>query len=210
MNEAQRDYPRGTLRSFRHDVLAATLLVLAGAAVRLVLRDLPNFAPVAGIALFAGFFLQRFAIALLVPILVMVVSDQVLGGYDLVTMLTVYSMLALPVVLRPLLRRILCGNRNPSWKTGVSLLGMSLTASLAFFIVTNFSVWAWSVYGDSPMALYEASLSGLVSCYLQALPFFRYTLAGDLCFSLSLFGGWALVMQRIESAHAVSLIRSKS
>jgi hypothetical protein len=41
--------------------------------------------------------------------------------------------------------------------------------------------------------MYEHSWQGLVHCYARALPFFRYTLAGDLVFSASLFGGFALI-----------------
>lgn len=209
MNNLQQTAPRGTLASLRHDLFVGTVLVMAGAAVRLVLRDLPNFAPVAGIALFAGFFLQRFVLALLVPILIMVVSDQLLGGYDMVTMIAVYGMLAMPVLLRPLLRRLLCQHSRPGWLVGGSLLGISLGSSLAFFLVTNLSVWIQSVSGGSAMAIYDASLAGLLNCYLQALPFFRYTLAGDLCFTTTLFGGWALVMQRLEISRSAQLAVNK-
>ena len=52
----------------------------------------------------------------------------------------------------------------------------SLLASVLFFLVTNFGCWLW-------FDLYEHSVSGLVHCYAQALPFFRYTLAGDLVFA---------------------------
>jgi hypothetical protein len=209
MNDPQQPLARGTLTSLRHDLFAALLLVMAGAAVRLLLRDLPNFAPVAGIALFAGFFLQRFALALMVPIMIMFVSDQLLGGYDMITMLAVYGMLAMPVVLRPVLRKLLCQRSKPAWLVGGSLLGISLGSSLAFFLVTNLSVWIQAVSGTSAMAMYDASLAGLVTCYLQALPFFRYTLAGDLCFTVSLFGGWGLAMQLLQKSRSAQLAVDK-
>ena len=59
-------------------------------------------------------------------------------------------------------------------------------SSLAFFLGTNFAHWA--VTGQYPI-----SLSGLSACYLAALPFLKYTLAGDLVFSGVLFGAAALV-----------------
>jgi hypothetical protein len=34
------------------------------------------------------------------------------------------------------------------------------------------------------------SLEGLLACYVNAIPFFGYTVAGDMAFSLVLFGAW--------------------
>jgi hypothetical protein len=42
--------------------------------------------------------------------------------------------------------------------------------------------------------MYEHSLAGLLHCYAQGLPFFRYTLMGDLFFAVVLFGGYALAV----------------
>ena len=41
----------------------------------------------------------------------------------------------------------------------------------------------------------DRSVAGLVLCYTQAIPFFRYTLTGDLLFAFMLFGGYALAVQ---------------
>ena len=65
------------------------------------------------------------------------------------------------------------------------LVGCSLAASVVFFLVTNFA--HWTLYD-----MYEKSAAGLVHCYAAALPFFRYTLAGDLAFACVLFGGYAV------------------
>ena len=117
--------------------------------------------------------------------MVMALSDLVIGGYTWQMMLLVYAMLALPVALRSFLRRqlTLTGDQ-PKWKPVAGLLGCSLGASLAFFLVTNFGSWLW-------FGMYENSLAGLLACYTAAVPFFRYTLAGDLVFACLLFGGYA-------------------
>ena len=85
-------------------------------------------------------------------------------------------------------------------------MGMSVGASVAFFLVTNLAVWVQSVSGASPMAFYDASIQGLLHCYGQALPFFRYTLAGDLCFTTVLFGGWTLVVTAMERSRQKKLV----
>ena len=41
------------------ELCVVVLLVGIGAGARVLLRDVPNFAPVAGIALFAGYFFQH-------------------------------------------------------------------------------------------------------------------------------------------------------
>ena len=182
------------------------LLVTLGVAARLLLRDFPNFAPVMGIALFAGFLMQRASLAFLVPLAVMVISDQVLGGYEFGMMIVVYAMLAVPVFLRPLLRTLFLGRQSSWWTRGTALMGMSVGASVAFFLVTNLAVWVQSVSGASPMAFYDASIPGLLHCYEQALPFFRYTLAGDLCFTTLLFGSWTLVVAAMERRRQKKLL----
>jgi hypothetical protein len=73
--------------------------------------------------------------------------------------------------------------------------GASLTASISFFVVSNFAVWA--VWRD----MYPATWNGLMACYVAALPFFRNTLASDLFFSAAFFGvGYLLSHRQHESA----------
>jgi hypothetical protein len=42
--------------------------------------------------------------------------------------------------------------------------------------------------------IYEHTFAGMLHCYVQAIPFFRYTLAGDLFFAVALFGSYAVAM----------------
>lgn len=200
----------GTLANTRQDLCALVVLVTLGVAARLLLRDIPNFAPVMGIALFAGFVMQRASLAIAAPLAVMVISDQVLGGYEFGMMIVVYTMLAAPVLLRPVVRTLLVGKQRSRWARGSALMGISVGASVTFFLVTNLAVWVQSVSGASPMAFYDASIQGLLHCYGQALPFFRYTLAGDLCFTTGLFGSWALVVAALERNRFKKLVTSGS
>ena len=64
--------------------------------------------------------------------------------------------------------------------------GAALVASVSFFLVSNFAVWAvWEMY--------PKTLAGLAACYVAALPFFRHSVAGDLFFTAVFFGIGALV-----------------
>lgn len=172
------------------DAVVFASLVAGGAATRLALQEIPNFAPVAALALFSGYFFQRRAVALSVPLLVMALSDASIGGYDWRLMTVVYAMLALPALAGDLLRRVftIAPQRwAQALRSTAGLVGCSLASSLAFFGVTNFAVWCLSTS-------YAATWAGLVECYAMGVPFFRYTLAGDLSFSVLLFVGYALVV----------------
>ena len=51
--------------------------------------------------------------------------------------------------------------------------GNILLASFLFFLISNFGVW---ILG------YPKNLEGLLLCYTMAIPFFGYSIAGDLFF----------------------------
>ncbi len=58
--------------------------------------------------------------------------------------------------------------------------GASLVASVSFFLVSNFAVWAvWNMY--------PKTAAGLGACYVAAIPFFRNTLVSDMVFTLAMF-----------------------
>ncbi len=102
-----------------------------------------------------------------------------------------------------------------AWYAGVILLGGvllsqrispirvaagSLTASIAFFVVSNFAVWAaWNMY--------PKTVAGLSTCYVAAIPFFRNQVIADLVFAAVLFGIGALVERR-ESRPAAGQIKA--
>jgi hypothetical protein len=75
--------------------------------------------------------------------------------------------------------------------------GAGLAASVSFFVVSNFAVWA--VWSD----MYPKTLAGLMTCYMAAIPFFRHTVGGDLIFTAVVFGvpAAAAVVSRPGKAH---------
>lgn len=173
------------------EVVVFAVLFVVGVWLRVYLRYLPNVAPVAAIALFAGYFFRSHVVAILLPLAIMFVSDRWIGGYHWLMMASVYAMLALPVACSALLRR--SWNRMSTGvgdyvKAGVGLVACTLGSAGAFFLVTNLVTWMQS-------GLYESSLAGLMTCFARAIPFFRYTLAGDVVFVALLFGGYAMIRQ---------------
>jgi len=165
----------------------ALFVLLVGLIVvsRLELAHLANFKPVAATAMFAGFLFSRRLVAIAAILTGMLISDFWLGGYNVVVAVSVYACLCLPVVLGRQLRCWVSASQGRKWQgrkwqgwkwLGASWLGFVVGSSLVFFLVTNFACWL-------TMGMYEPSWSGLWLCYMNALPFFRTTLCGDLFFS---------------------------
>jgi len=60
-------------------------------------------------------------------------------------------------------------------KSLISRMSGALIGALIFFIVTNFGVWVSGMYGYT--------FSGLISCYLLAIPFFTNSIISTIIFS---------------------------
>ena len=157
----------------RLQIVVALALIAVAAGLRLLPHP-ANFAPVAAVAIFGGAVLPRRA-AVWVPLAAMMLSDAVIGFYDIMPVTWVCYMLI------ALASSLWLGSRR-SLPRGISL---TLGASVFFFVVTNFAVWIAS-------GMYAHTWSGLAQCYYMALPFFRGTITSDLFYTASLFGLFAL------------------
>jgi len=71
----------------------------------------------------------------------------------------------------------------------LTVLGAGLGTGLGFFLTSNFAVWA---FGN---IAYAKNLSGLIECYIKAIPFARNGIISDVLFSVVFFGIGALVAQ---------------
>ncbi len=164
------------------EVAIAILFVLIGVSVRM-LPHAPNFVPIAAIALFGGVYLRR-KIALILPLAAMIISDIFLGYYEIELMMAVYGSFLICVLLGFWLKN------HKKWYT---ILGSSVAGAVLFFLITNFSVWAFTPW-------YPKTFFGIIQCYLMALPFFRNTLLGDLFYVAIFFGAYELIKIWIKEA----------
>jgi len=172
------------------DVSFFCLLVICGVVLRLWLRDYPNVSPVAALALLSGCLFSKRSMAIAVPLSVMVISDLKFGGYDFFIMMSVYTCLMLPALAGPWLKSRLQTPQKVV-KTCLTIGASGLLCSIAFFVVTNFTLW-WSG------SMYPNSMSGLMLCFSQAIPFFRHTLMGDLVFAFAFLGSYTVALQWIS------------
>jgi hypothetical protein len=162
------------------DVAVFFLLVAIGVAGR---WGQPEwcFTPTAAAAVFAGRYFWRWAIAALVPVTILAVSDVLLPAYDSYgVMIATYLAMVVPVFLG----KLLAGGRG-GWSTAWRFGTCGVVPALVFFVVTNFAVWAFE-------SDYAPTLAGLIQCYVAAVPFLRWMLAGDIFYMAVLFGCGAL------------------
>jgi hypothetical protein len=157
-----------------------TTLALFLIAIGVTLRILPhpaNFAPIAAIAIFGGAVLPK-RIAIWVPLGAMIISDAFIGFYSLMPLIWgCYLLIALA---------------SSKWLRPANLFKgavLTVSASVFFFVVTNFGVWLTS-------GMYAHNWSGIVSCYTMALPFFRNTALSDAVYTAALFGIYALATHK--------------
>ncbi len=157
-------------RDSRFDLLVFVVLASIAIATRL-LPHAPGFVAVTGAALFAGWYVRKAALAFVLPLCVLLASDVVIGFYEPMVMAAVYFCAVLPIVLA---RSV---HRKPEF---MRLTCFLLLCSIANFFFINFFVWLGSGW-------YDRSPSGLIQCYTAALPFFKYRLAGDVCWTTLFF-----------------------
>lgn len=163
------------------------IFIIAAALIRLI-PHAPNFAPIGAMALFSGTYLNK-KTAFLLPLLAMILSDFFIGFDSFSSRLTVYSSFALVTLMGFWLR----SNRSVS-----KVIVASLGASISFFLITNLGVWLFG-------SLYPKTVSGLVSCFVAAIPFFRNSLISDIFYVTIFMGGYELIRNYVPAGKLAKL-----
>jgi Family of unknown function (DUF6580) len=149
--------------------IVLTLIILGAAFTRLI-PHYPNFTAIGAVALFGGAYYSKKWLAFIIPLAALFLTDLIIGLYS--QMWVVY----LSFVLIVLIGMTLQGVKKPG-----KVILASISASVSFFLITNFAMW----YGSS---LYPQNFTGIMESYTAAIPFFSYTLLGDLFYVGIMFG----------------------
>ncbi len=145
-------------------------LILILAFARLIPHP-PNFTPIIAVAIVSGYFFKNINLSLLTLLIAMLISDLFIGFYE--NVIFVYtSLLLITFVFHKISNKI-------SFK---NLFIYGFAGSFIFFVVSNFGIWALGSPGVNDIA-YEKSLSGLIECYILAIPFFGNTFLSTLIFA---------------------------
>lgn len=155
-------------------------LVIMLTALSRLLPHPYNFTPIAAMALFGGAYLQNQYSAVGITLISMLLSDimlQVLYGLGLRSYPGFYSLM--PIIYLSLAAITLVGSRLTGRISAWTVPLASLTASVLFFVISNFGVFLL----EKPHTYFDFART-----YTDAIPFFANTLAGDLVYSSLLFG----------------------
>ncbi|MCG8372354.1 MAG: hypothetical protein MI700_02420 [Balneolales bacterium] len=172
-------------------------LILIAAISRMIPHPL-NFAPIGAMSLFGAAYFTNKKFSFILPLLAMFISDLLVNNiiygayYQSFTLFTpgfgwVYGSIAAIVLVGIFLFRKVTFTR---------ILAGSLSASILFFLITNFGVWL-----SDPD--YPLNFAGLMLSYEMAIPFFKNTIAGDLFYCTVLFGGFEFAKAKIPQLQSI-------
>ena len=180
------------MKLIKSNLLILFILILACALYRVWDSRPMGFAPQIAMALFAGSVSKDKRFAFLFPILSLFISDllyQFLYSQGLSTIKGFYSgqwqnylLIASITIIGFFI------NKN---KIGQIFVG-SLAGAVYFFLISNFMVWVgggWDI-NNQP---YPRSFSGLMLCYTEAMPFFKWSVLSTLLFNGIFFGSFYLL-----------------
>jgi hypothetical protein len=157
----------------KNEIITVSIMVAIAAATRFLPHP-PNFTAIGGMALFGAASLTNKKLAFLVPIMAMLISDLFIpNGFDLSVYTAFIAIAAMGLLIS--------NKKGP-----MPVIVGSISASVIFFAISNFGVWA-------SQAMYTKNAIGLMTCFQAAIPFFPNTLAADLFFSSLLFSSYAII-----------------
>ncbi|MBK8700802.1 MAG: hypothetical protein IPN29_15165 [Saprospiraceae bacterium] len=152
-----------------------------------------NFSPFGAIALFGAAFYGHKWMAIALPCLTAWISGVILNNIIYTNLFKEFTWFdhnifwqSLAYIATTLIGFILF-NSGTSW---TRIVAGALSSSILFFVLTNFGYWYSGLF-------YPMTFTGLITCYLSAVPFVQSTLLGDLVYSLAMFGAYGYIRSSI-------------
>ena len=170
-------------------------LILIAAFARII-PHYPNFTPICAIALFGAKYFNNRYLAFLVPLITLWFSDLIINNllfsqyYDGFTFF--YS--GFYWQYGSFLLITLLGRKTLKSFTFLKLIGISISSSFIFFIISNFGVWISSSF-------YSKDFTGLMVCYIAAVPFYFGSLLGSVFYSIFLFGSYNIITKNFSKIY---------
>jgi hypothetical protein len=113
----------------------------------------------------------------ILPLAALLISDLFLGFYAGIAW--VYGSFLLVVAIGLLIQK---------YKTIPVVFGTTIVSSLLFFLITNFGVWQAGIF-------YTKNFTGLIECFVAAIPFYRNSVLGDLFYVTVMFGVYEMALK---------------
>ena len=140
----------------KEQIIYISLLLIGTSLLRFIPHP-PNMTPIIAIGILSVTCFQSRLFQFGFPLFIMIITDAIIGFHTLI-----------PVVYLSIIVASLSGFILKHKYSIINGLGCSLLSSILFFTISNFGVWA---IGN----LYPKTLTGLIHCYIAAIPFFHNT-----------------------------------
>ena len=166
----------------KHSLSISLISISIAVALFRIIPHPPNITPITALALVGGLTFPRARFAVISCFLALFISDAFIGFHHL--MFFVYGSFFLT---------ILVGLCIKTYLSKRYLFPGAVLSSCLFFLITNFGVWLYS-------PAYPKTVTGLYLCYLAGIPFFRYSIIGDLAFTLIIATSIHLITSLVEKS----------
>jgi hypothetical protein len=172
--------------------LAVAVGLVGLIVVARILPHLPNFTPVAAVAIFSAYYFRKRQWASVIPLLGMIAADFFLPSYAWHQRLIVYGSFLVCFFIGLALRKRYSVGRT---------VATSLAASVAFYLITN---CVFLYHGNGPV-MYPYTIEGQIHSYVNALPFLKWTILGDLTYSLAFYAAYQYTHIYINNKRKVAI-----
>jgi len=194
------------LISIRTLVLAS--LIIFGGLWRLlvttpIMTPLSNFTPIGAMALFGGYYYKNNWKAFVIPLVTLWLSDFVIDSFVYYHSLTwfydgfiwTYATFALMVIVGMLIRKV-----------GIkSIIIAGIVTTFLHWVITDFGVWVEHGLDVTTGKPYTYNLAGLWRCLLEALPYEKNLVLGNLAFGVILFGAFEWAQRKFPMLKALPI-----
>ena len=162
---------------------------------KLNLGAIANFTPIGAMALFGGAYFKGYTKAYSFPIITLFLSDIILmqvfysdhaSGLLYKGWYWTYLAFALMVIIGRYINKV----------TIKSFLISAVSAALIHWLISDFGVWYGGGTNIATGKLYPPTFSGLIECYIMAIPFMKNMLLGNLIYGAILFGSFELAQRK--------------
>ena len=176
----------------RSIIAPLVLTILASALYRIMPNRPMGFAPQIAIALFSGAIcMNNKKLAFAMPLISMFISDlffEVLYINNLTDYQGFYSGQWLNYIL---IAGLAAFGFLIQTKKVASVALAFLAGPTTYFVLSNFSVWAFGGGWNRPK-----TFAGLMQCYVDGIPFYSNSLLATFIFGAVLFGAYSLLIKK--------------
>jgi hypothetical protein len=155
--------------------IAFLLALILGVGILRLYIPIPNFSPIAAMALSGGFLLGKNKWAFIIPIAGLLFSDLFLGLVSKENADYLFSISFVLVYISYILT-VLIGSyikKSASW---TKLAGAAIFSSVIYYLITNFGAWLYD-------PVYTKDMAGLIQSYIAGLVFYRQQFFGSFFFN---------------------------